>query len=275
MQNLLIQYGYGLLDAMTMNLLNQTKTMFAAVFLFLLLGRRQSNVQVVALTMLLAAAMVLTSAPDSGGEGEGEGEGAALGWLRHLSLAAVSGKVRGVLDGFSMGNWGNWSSWGSDYTLALGAMLGASLLSGLSSAATQVALQARQRNSMVYTAEMALVSIPLLLLGDLYTGAGTSSLLSTSIANGWTWQTWIPVLSNASGGLVVGLVMQHAGSITKGFALIAGILVTAVTEYALGSGDLGWRHAAATALVCVSIFLHTSFPYVSPASPAAVAKKRD
>ena len=261
-QNLLIQYGYGLLDAMTMNLLNQTKTLSAAFFLFLLMGRRQSKVQMGALVMLLVAAVVLTSAvAGGGGSGDESGPaGVALGLISLFSPAEVMRKVWELVCGTGSGGFG--FGFG-DYTLSLLAVGGASLLSGLSAAATQLALQARQRDSIVYSAEMAAVSMALLLAGDLYSGDGTSSLLSADVAHGWTPQTWIPVLTNASGGIIVGLVMQSAGSIVKGFALIAGILVTALTEYALDGTPLGSRHATSTALVCVSIYLHTSFPYVS------------
>lgn len=58
-QNLFIQYGYLYLDSMTFNLLNQTKTLSAAFFLYLLLGIKQSKVQILALGLLLVAGMIL------------------------------------------------------------------------------------------------------------------------------------------------------------------------------------------------------------------------
>lgn len=58
-QNLFVQYGYVLLDSMTFNLLNQTKTLSAAFWLYLLMGQRQSPVQMVALMLLLAAGKLL------------------------------------------------------------------------------------------------------------------------------------------------------------------------------------------------------------------------
>jgi solute carrier family 35 (UDP-sugar transporter), member A1/2/3 len=39
------------------------------------------------------------------------------------------------------------------------------------------------------------------------------------------------VLSSAVGGVIVGQVTKHAGSVKKGFALIGGILVTALAQY--------------------------------------------
>lgn len=58
-QNVMIQYGYQLLDSMSFNLINQTKTLSAAFFLYLLLGQRQSLVQMFALLLLLGAGRYL------------------------------------------------------------------------------------------------------------------------------------------------------------------------------------------------------------------------
>ena len=49
--------------------------------------------------------------------------------------------------------------------------------------------------------------------------------------DGWTPETLIPVLSNACGGIIVGFVTKYAGGVTKGFALIAGIIVTGMVEF--------------------------------------------
>ena len=59
-QNLLMQYGYAYLDGMTVNLLNQTKTLSAAFFLYFLLDNKQSIVQMFALVLLFVAAALLT-----------------------------------------------------------------------------------------------------------------------------------------------------------------------------------------------------------------------
>ena len=58
-QNLLIMQGFLYLDGLTINLINQTKTIFTAVCVYLLLGRRQSTMQCVALAMLFGASVLL------------------------------------------------------------------------------------------------------------------------------------------------------------------------------------------------------------------------
>ena len=51
-QNVLAQVAYQNLDGLTFNIINQTKTLFAAICLFLIMGRRQSSYQCIALAAL-------------------------------------------------------------------------------------------------------------------------------------------------------------------------------------------------------------------------------
>jgi len=90
-------------------------------------------------------------------------------------------------------------------------------------------------------------------------GLGPRAL--AGLAAGWTRGTFVPVLTNAGGGLVVGLVTKYMDGVKKGFALIAGILVTSFTQTMyLDDFDVTARHHIAVVLVAVSTWLHTSFP---------------
>ena len=64
---------------------------------------------------------------------------------------------------------------------------------------------------------------------------------------------------------------RYAGGVTKGFALIAGILVTGLAEFVVDGTPMGSRHAVSTALVCTAIYLHNTFQYRPPAAAAATA----
>ena len=46
----------------------------------------------------------------------------------------------------------------------------------------------------------------------------------------------------AFGGLVVGLVTKYAGGVVKGFALIAGIIITGIAQFVLENKPLGSKH---------------------------------
>ena len=74
-QNLLCQVGYQHLDFLSFNLLNQTKLLSTAVFVFLLTGKRQSLAQCGALGMLFLGAILLMMEPNSSKGGAGPGVG--------------------------------------------------------------------------------------------------------------------------------------------------------------------------------------------------------
>ena len=106
--------------------------------------------------------------------------------------------------------------------------ISASLFSGLSGALTQLATipQAGSytRHSLFFSAEMAVYQI-LYLLFKLYY-SGEEKHLTGALFQNWTPMLLIPVVCNAFGGVVVGLVTKHSGGVVKGFALIAGIVLT-------------------------------------------------
>ena len=57
---------YENLSGLMFNLLNQSKTIFTALFVYLLLGRKSSRVQIVGLLLIFAAAVVLSIPVDDG-----------------------------------------------------------------------------------------------------------------------------------------------------------------------------------------------------------------
>lgn len=58
----------------------------------------------------------------------------------------------------------------------------------------------------------------------------------------------------------MGQVTKYAGGVVKGFALIAGIIVTGIAQWIVDGKPLGNKDLLAVILVSVSIFLHSKFP---------------
>jgi len=218
-QNLAVQYGYVLLDSMTFNLLNQTKTLSAAFWLWIILDQRQSIPQLFALFLLLAAALVLTTSEGT------------------FSFSAPS--------------------LSSDYQFGLIMVATASMLSGMSAALTQQALvDFRKRQPFFFSAEMALYGIFFLLLNLLF----NNDIKGGGLFSHWDLLTLIPVITNACGGLIVGLVTKYAGGVVKGFSLIVGIIITGIAQYFVDGKPLGPKDGLGIVLVSVSIFLHSRYP---------------
>ena len=153
-----------------------------------------------------------------------------------------------------------------DVRAGVAAVLAASAMSGLASAAVQLALQRMRRSSNALTIEMASAAIPVLYLAN-------GSADPSSMYRGWTLATLVPVTTSALGGIFVGQVTKHLGGIAKGFAIVAGLVFTGVAQSIQRGSPLETRHLAGLALVVSCTWAHAAFP-PKPAEPARKKTKR-
>merc|ERR1719502_2120799 len=73
-QNYCIQVAYQNVDGVVFNILNQSKMPFTAFFSFLIMGRRQSRIQCLALlAVTIAGVLIATNAPVNGKNGHRNG----------------------------------------------------------------------------------------------------------------------------------------------------------------------------------------------------------
>lgn len=212
LQNKLSLTAYQHLSPMTYNVLNQTKTLSAAVCCFVLLGQRQSQGQMGALVLLFLSVFVMEldfSTNSSNGQVEDE------------RIAANPSQVRIAIRKHR-----------DYYILGVIPVLSASAISGLAGAFAQRTLQTR--NALLFSVELACISIVYLTLELVFRPRISSSPSSLeqqqSWTRGWTISTWIPVATNAVGGILVGLVTKHAGAVQKGFSLLLGMVLSGVLQ---------------------------------------------
>mmetsp|Transcript_66330 Transcript_66330/g.122483 ORF Transcript_66330/g.122483 Transcript_66330/m.122483 type:complete len:358 (-) Transcript_66330:125-1198(-) len=125
LQGYCIQIAYANLDSVVFNVLNQTKLLFTALFVYLMTGRSQSRMQVFALCMLTLAG-VFISMEDSQGTSD-----------------------RGV----------------SERQIGLIAVCVASALSGLGAGMTEYIMRNYERDNYLLTSEMAVLGVFVNLLG--------------------------------------------------------------------------------------------------------------
>lgn len=212
------------LDPVAYNGLSQTKTLFAALACYLLMGMNQSMQQMLSLTLLFFSATLFQN---------------------HRSTANVD--VR---------NESNDLTWWFKGVLPC---LGATALSGFAGALSQRGLQLAGggigRDPYLYTVEISVYSaltltVPLLIHG----GRNNFSW------DGWTYKTLIPILWKALGGILTALVHKSAGSVTKGFALMLGLVLAATFQSICTNKDMSWHHLGGTTLVLFSGWLHFAHP---------------
>lgn len=238
-QNYCSLMAYQNLPPVTYNILNQTKTLSAALCCYLVMGKPQSPLQIVSLMILLFSALVLEGIVPLG-IGNSKKEDSSE--IRDSSTISESGRA--------------------DLLSGVIPILVASFISGLAGALTQKTLQGTSINPYVFSMELSMFSI-MILLTSLVTGSPDGKKIRENQINvGWTWKTWIPVITNAMGGLLVGLVTKYAGAVKKGFALILGLVLSGVLQTRFSEGDesISLQQIAGGVLASISLWMHSAFP---------------
>mmetsp|Transcript_30682 Transcript_30682/g.56826 ORF Transcript_30682/g.56826 Transcript_30682/m.56826 type:complete len:374 (-) Transcript_30682:8-1129(-) len=249
-QNLAALVSYQNLDAVTFNVLNQTKTLSAALCCYIIIGKKQSRVQVVALFLLLISALVIE---------------------RIVTLEFILSPFSPVET--ESGTEKTMQISPRHFTHGVFPVLLASFISGLAGAITQKNLQSATgsgtggKSAVMFSMELCVASL-LLLAGSLLVNEEGKRIRENGFFDKWSIYTMIPIFTNAAGGIVVGLVTKYAGSVRKGFALIFGLLLSGILQAAFDEHEEG-RAAVTEAevlgglLVAVSLYLHATHPYVS------------
>eukprot|EP00656_Telonema_subtile_P050553 TRINITY_DN6577_c0_g1_i1.p1 TRINITY_DN6577_c0_g1~~TRINITY_DN6577_c0_g1_i1.p1 ORF type:complete len:367 (+),score=77.35 TRINITY_DN6577_c0_g1_i1:88-1188(+) len=226
-QGTLIQQAYLNLDSVSFNMVNQSKMIFTALFLYWRLGRPQTHLQSVALAMVTVGTMIAS-------------------WP---SESAASTPDALTSDRLFYG--------------ALPALV-AAVCSGFTSVQVQVALQSSStpRNSLFLTIELAMYTVAILTLSAVLSGVDESA--SEHACGGYSL---VPSLLNALGGMLVGLVIKHAGALHKGLATATGIVLTGFFERLWsGAVQLHWSRWAAVPIVIGGVGSYVCLLYTSDAA---------
>ncbi|KAM3757540.1 hypothetical protein ACB098_02G196100 [Castanea mollissima] len=223
LQNSLLQISYKNLDSLTFSMLNQTKIFFTAIFTYFIMRQKQSIQQIGALFLLIIAAVLLSI-------GEGSSKGTS-------SADAEQILFYGIIP-----------------------VLVASVLSGLASSLCQWASQVKKHSSYLMTVEMSFVGSLCLLLSTSKSPDG-EAIRQHGFFYGWTPLTLIPVIFNALGGILVGLVTSHAGGVRKGFVIVSALLVTAMMQFIFEGKPPSLYCLVALPIVVCSISIYQKYPY--------------
>jgi solute carrier family 35 (UDP-sugar transporter), member A1/2/3 len=237
LQNMAALQAYQNLDALTFNVLNQTKTLSAALCCYLVMGRKQSYMQVFSLLLLLLSALIMEK-------------------LISLDFF-LSSKATTTLQMPELGS--------RHWTHGVAPIMLASFISGLSGALSQRNLQAKGsgsggRNPYLFSMELCAAS-SLILFFSLLASPDGKMIAKDGFWNGWTASTWIPIFTNSVGGIVVGLVTKYAGSVRKGFALIFGMFLSGVVQALVTDEGVSVEQGIGGALAAFSLWMHATNPH--------------
>lgn len=270
-QNVAALMAYQNLEALTFNVLNQTKILSAALSCYFVMGQRQSTMQVISLCFLILSTLVIEKivhpfAFISLGNGQawkgmsgafsamsaasgGAGRRVTHGIVPLLVASLISGMAGALTQKNLQGSRGGMSIWGKKRTTEL------------SPSATR-----SPRNAYLFSMEMNVASSILLLAALASSVDGRDMIRSRTFFANWTPETFIPVLTNSIGGILVGLVTKHAGSVRKGFALIFGLLLSGMFQ--AGGAGIQTHHVLGGLMTAASLWIYTTHPY----KPGSVGK---
>jgi len=260
LQNYCSLMAYQNLTPITYNVLNQTKTLSAAFWCFLLLRQRQSAPQMLALGILLLSALVMENVVR----------------VPFLGKAAAATTKSDESSSTSTTSSVDESTRRKNHIITgVVPVLAASLISGLAGAWIQRSLQQRSaagNNSLFLTLQMSAVSAVGWTASLLREARGRprGGEVGSSWTTGWTAYTWLPILVNSVGGLLVGLVTKFSGVVPKGFALIAGMFLSGILQNMVStdtSGDeehlsrrVSGQQWVGGVLAAISVYLHAAYP---------------
>jgi UDP-sugar transporter A1/2/3 len=158
----------------------------------------------------------------------------------------------------------------NDDWVALGVIpcLGAAFLSGLAGALSQKGLQLtgiRGRDPFLYTIEISFFSAVTLLINMVRTASSSSDNSFSKIEwekqrTYWNWKTLTPIILKATGGVITALVHKYAGSVSKGFALMFGLVLSNMIQLTTKQESLQPYQVVGTIMIMLSTWLHFTHP---------------
>ena len=247
-QGTLTYTAYQHLDSVTFNGLTQFKVLSSALGCYIILGQTLSRIQTGNLALLMVSTLVF------------QGNWKEL-WDRLCHSL-----------GFQIDDNSKDCKKGNRNHFLLGVLpcLCATMLSGLAGALSQKSLQSQvgsmmDRDAYFYTIEISFLSAVYLLVSLLVqswkgSNAETYGSMNRSFFANWDYTTLVPIITKATAGVLTALVHRHLGSVIKGFALVLGLVFSALLQFVLEGNDLTTEQLVGTAFVLLSSWLHFTNP---------------
>ena len=254
--------AYQNLDSVSFNGLSQTKTLSAALCCYLVLGKVQSQMQMIALGVLSVTPFVF--------QGDDKQWTNPIRWKRNTSTNQNSTHLNLTTEGNIENR--------RRFVFGVVPCLGATLLSGLAGAFSQRSLQtvvgSIERNAYFYSVEISFftaICLVVSMLSERIKGlenpVSSSGDVDVNADEGffeyWSCETFIPIALKAGGGILTALVHKHSGSVLKSFSLVLGLIFSALLQAIFDGDDLSMGQIFGTMMVLLSSWLH----FTSPPAP--------
>lgn len=228
-QNMLTAVAFASISGLAYNLLNQTKIIWTALCVWLLLGRRVRPLQWMAIALLcISGALIVLD------------EASAKGQSKELGDALVSTRLFGSI-----------------------AALVSAFCSGLTSALSERALHLHSRPSLVFSTELAIFElVTILLILTVESGSGWEmtgdlpSIHEYGLFGRATALSLVPCSTQAVGGILVGHLTKVTDGVSKCYVLIVAVMLSAVARVLVDKAPLTYFLMMALPLGLMSIWLN-------------------
>ncbi|GAB7364523.1 hypothetical protein MBLNU230_g5330t2 [Neophaeotheca triangularis] len=153
-------------------------------------------------------------------------------------------------------------------TIGLAAVLAACILSGLAGVYFEKILKdpkgrrdstSKEVSVWIRNVQLSFYSLwPALLVGVLVRDG--EHISQTGFFTGYNWVVWGAILLQATGGIVVALVVKHADNILKNFATSVSIIISFLASVVFFDFHITWAYLLGTAIVLASTWLYNTGP---------------
>lgn len=84
-----------------------------------------------------------------------------------------------------------------------------------------------------------------------------SGIATNGFFYGYTIYTWLAILNQAFGGLLVAVVVKYADNILKGYATSLSIIISCICSVYLFDFELSFIFAVGSSMVCLAVYLYS------------------
>ena len=111
------------------------------------------------------------------------------------------------------------------------------------------------RDPFLYTIEVSFFSALTLLISMIRSSNGFSKMKWQKQRIHWSKKTLIPIVVKATGGVITALVHKYAGSVSKGFALMFGLVLSNMIQLTMKKDSLQPYQVWGTLMIMTSTWL--------------------
>ncbi|VDN57091.1 unnamed protein product [Dracunculus medinensis] len=139
------------------------------------------------------------------------------------------------------------------------AVLAACILSGFAGIYFEKILKTTEVSVWIRNVQLAIISLPVSLASVFM--QDSAKVLNRGFLVGFDIVVWIMIMISSLGGLTVAVVIKFADNILKAFATSIAIIAACIASAVLFSFSPSYMFIIGTALVIVAVFMYSLFPY--------------